>query len=757
MHVPQQVTAAMISGPEPEKMSLEDYLAEGYNKDLQDIRSIESILVDVAKTFAAAFSKKNNCWPYDIKAGEETSEGMMSLGTSAMIVSAIGKMSGCCTLLDGKPCQNLPDLPKLMPYIFAGGFCALLDEIEKKKEIYSSTFGLNDPLTISHIVELRRSLKNEGIATRIDAAVSTCGVTAAVGKLIENSLTDAVTTTIRSKDVPPVESSMPWCEKSAFVALKVLQQARNLDVPFEAQKFKLFFDQHVHEQLSFSAIPDSRFDPAELAFSLEGLMLCAPESVDPMLFERVFSVLSEKQGTSAYWRPNRPFLAKRTGEIMLPISVEGANSLLRSVELMDKDKIYETFAAKVAPMFRRFLQWLRARQVEFKTKDGAPCRGWSSEHINNVGVIHLWDTSQVVEFLLTFRRFLQRHIARETLVLSRVKVQEPKPELDWDGIVEKYEPAPGSDPKEQIFRMLESEFVKPWRDGKGKKNYSMLLFGPPGTGKTTVAESLAAELKRRLITITVSDFLENGALVEARAKAIFQMLEAQSSVVIFFDEIDAFLLDRNSDLFRNQDTLFQFLTPGMLTKINDLRKAERSIFIIATNYENRIDAAIKRAGRIDQQYLLLPPDMQKRNDILVELLKGPFPGAKDLDGMARVSLNLNYKEMQGAIGRLRGAGTDTDIIKKLERAERSSDHKQYLARPAGEKFPYKEFLAVARLTNEAGRIEEINKSIRDLDARRRRAWNQLMRDSDDLEKALTAQGVVTNPQVIQKAPGAGQI
>ena len=58
------------------------------------------------------------------------------------------------------------------------------------------------------------------------------------------------------------------------------------------------------------------------------------------------------------------------------------------------------------------------------------------------------------------------------------------------------------------------------------------------------------------------------------------MLGAQSACVILFDEIDSFLLDRDSEHYRRQDTLFQFLTPGMLTKINDLRKAARSIFII---------------------------------------------------------------------------------------------------------------------------------------------------------------------------------
>src|SRR5205823_4113066 len=126
-------------------------------------------------------------------------------------------------------------------------------------------------------------------------------------------------------------------------------------------------------------------------------------------------VLGTEQETSAYWRPNRPFIGKPTGEIFLPLSVEGANSLLRSVEIMDGNNLYGTFAAVAVPMFRRFWQWLRARKVEFRSLR-TTCVGWQSEHINDADIIHLWDTSQVLEFLVAFRQLLQRHVARQTLI-----------------------------------------------------------------------------------------------------------------------------------------------------------------------------------------------------------------------------------------------------------------------------------------------------------------------------------------------------
>ena len=63
------------------------------------------------------------------------------------------------------------------------------------------------------------------------------------------------------------------------------------------------------------------------------------------------------------------------------------------------------------------------------------------------------------------------------------------------------------------------------------------------------------------------------------------------------------------------------MTPGMLTKLNDLRRKKRLIFIIATNYENRIDAAIKRTGRIDKRYLVLPQDAKARRRMIERFLR----------------------------------------------------------------------------------------------------------------------------------------
>jgi len=101
---------------------------------------------------------------------------------------------------------------------------------------------------------------------------------------------------------------------------------------------------------------------------------------------------------------------------------------------------------------------------------------------------------------------------------------------------------------------------------------------------------------------------------------IFDVLGAQANVVVLFDEIDRMILDRDSVEYGEQGDIFQFMTPSMLTKIRDLRKRKRLIFLVATNYAERIDAAAKRRGRLDMHGLLPPPDFEARRRIFGALM-----------------------------------------------------------------------------------------------------------------------------------------
>lgn len=122
--------------------------------------------------------------------------------------------------------------------------------------------------------------------------------------------------------------------------------------------------------------------------------------------------------------------------------------------------------------------------------------------------------------------------------------------------------------------------------------------------------------------------------------------------MILFDEIDRLLLDRDSPEYARQDDIFKFMTPGMLTKLRTLRRLERCVFIVATNYEDRIDPAAKRHGRIDDRILVLPPDKHYREIFLqkqLEKKKGPKPSGASWKQAIEKSALYTFPELSDAV------------------------------------------------------------------------------------------------------------
>ncbi len=180
---------------------------------------------------------------------------------------------------------------------------------------------------------------------------------------------------------------------------------------------------------------------------------------------------------------------------------------------------------------------------------------------------------------------------------------------------------------------LRDGLTEPDPDPDRNKIRAVLLGGPPGTSKTSLIEAVAKELagdlvKKHLgqysvyvIQLSPADFLLDGPdRVEHRAKRIFDYLMQMENVVVLFDEIDRLVLDRDSREYRQQEGVFQFMTPSMLPKLTGLRERGSVVrFAIATNYGERIDAAIARIGRIDESYVIAPPNLNARLRILEEL------------------------------------------------------------------------------------------------------------------------------------------
>jgi SpoVK/Ycf46/Vps4 family AAA+-type ATPase len=141
--------------------------------------------------------------------------------------------------------------------------------------------------------------------------------------------------------------------------------------------------------------------------------------------------------------------------------------------------------------------------------------------------------------------------------------------------------------------------------GRPDGKVSLLVYGPPGTRKTTLVGSLAAELNWPLLTLSPPDFLTRGLEgLEARAGEVFRDLERLRQVVVLFDECDEFFKRRGDGAEHAESrTMGAFLTAGMLPRLQRLRDDRWVVFVAAMNSRlGQLDEAAIRPGRFD--YLL---------------------------------------------------------------------------------------------------------------------------------------------------------
>ncbi|WP_270956559.1 AAA family ATPase [Burkholderia pseudomallei] len=153
-------------------------------------------------------------------------------------------------------------------------------------------------------------------------------------------------------------------------------------------------------------------------------------------------------------------------------------------------------------------------------------------------------------------------------------------------------------------------------DGKSTPRNGILLFGPPGNGKTFFAEALAGELGLPFLSIAWGDVASKWLNEPAeRVKAVFDAAKRLGHGVLFIDEIDSFLQSRAGDDTGGGKAQADNLTNVMLTEINALRQT-RIVLVAATNHRDKLDSAGIREKRFDFQIEVTPPDRAARVELL---------------------------------------------------------------------------------------------------------------------------------------------
>lgn len=196
----------------------------------------------------------------------------------------------------------------------------------------------------------------------------------------------------------------------------------------------------------------------------------------------------------------------------------------------------------------------------------------------------------------------------------------------------------------ELKQAIEVDIIGALKNRKRYEEYGltipngMLLYGPPGSGKTFFAEKLAEEIGFKFFSVKPSDIQSpyvNGS--QKKVGELFAAAKEEAPSIIFFDELDAVVPSRDTAHLHQEN---KNLVNELLIQMNNLGK--QNIFVIgATNRREAIDPAILRRGRLDKHFYVATPDKEAREGIFqLYLQRRPICNDLDYAALAEASETL---------------------------------------------------------------------------------------------------------------------
>lgn len=173
---------------------------------------------------------------------------------------------------------------------------------------------------------------------------------------------------------------------------------------------------------------------------------------------------------------------------------------------------------------------------------------------------------------------------------------------------------------EQVKKEIDLKIIKPLIHQDLYKSYGkkigggILLYGPPGCGKTFIAKATAGQIQSKFFTIGLNDILDMWiGNSEKNLHGIFEIARQNKPCVLFFDEIDALGASR-TDMKQSSS---RHLINQFLLELDGINSNNEGILIIgATNTPWNLDSAFRRPGRFDRIIFIPPPDESAKERIL---------------------------------------------------------------------------------------------------------------------------------------------
>jgi len=209
------------------------------------------------------------------------------------------------------------------------------------------------------------------------------------------------------------------------------------------------------------------------------------------------------------------------------------------------------------------------------------------------------------------------------------------PEVKWSSI------GGLEEVKEELRQIVEWPLKYPdvFRRMGIKPPRGVLLFGPPGCGKTLLAKAVATESGANFIAVRGPEILSKWVGESEKAiREIFRKARQYAPAVVFFDEIDSIAPMRG---LWHDSGVTERIVSQLLTEMDGIQGLDNVVVIAATNRPDILDPAILRPGRFEKLIYVPPPDLKARLDIL-RIHTAHMPLAEDVDLTEIAKLTENY-------------------------------------------------------------------------------------------------------------------